>query len=169
MAASASTANTSIVTPTPASLRRLCRDTLPSILGATNGKRIMDTVAAVAETDRWNSFDRFHETTATLVDEYEQAGAVTEVMQVQTGGRIGTGRWIIQEAQDVHSATIDVIKPIRERVADYKQNPYSCIIDGLSTITSDGNMVKVVGWYDNEWAYSLRTLDLAAHIANNGK
>jgi len=133
MAASASTANTSIVTPTPASLRRLCRDTLPSILGATNGKRIMDTVAAVAETDRWNSFDRFHETTATLVDEYEQAGAVTEVMQVQTGGRIGTGRWIIQEAQDVHSATIDVIKPIRERVADYKQNPWHVVQWSSST------------------------------------
>ena len=50
--------------------------------------------------------------------------------------------------------------------SDYKQNPYSCIIDGLSTITLDGNMVKVVGWYDNEWAYSLRTLDLANHISN---
>ena len=48
--------------------------------------------------------------------------------------------------------------------SDYKQNPYSCIIDGLSTMTLSKNMVKVVGWYDNEWGYALRTVDLARYI-----
>ena len=48
--------------------------------------------------------------------------------------------------------------------SDYKQNPYSCIIDGLSTMTLSRNMVKVVGWYDNEWGYALRTVDLARYI-----
>ena len=47
---------------------------------------------------------------------------------------------------------------------DYKQNPYSCVIDGLSTMTLESNMVKVVGWYDNEWGYALRTADLAEYI-----
>lgn len=114
-------------TPTPASLRGLCRDVLPKILDATNGKRMLDTVAAIQETDQWNSFDRFHETTDTLVGFYESAGARAEVTQYQTGGRIGTGRWVIQQAQDVRSATIDVIKPFRERVADYKENPWHAV------------------------------------------
>ena len=47
---------------------------------------------------------------------------------------------------------------------DYKQNSYSCVIDGLSTMTLGANMVKVVGWYDNEWGYALRTADLAEYI-----
>ena len=51
---------------------------------------------------------------------------------------------------------------------DFKQNPSSCIIDGLSTIVMDGNMAKVVGWYDNEWGYSCRTADLTSFLADKG-
>lgn len=51
---------------------------------------------------------------------------------------------------------------------DIKQNPHSSIIDGLSTMSMDGNMVKVIGWYDNEWGYSCRTSDLCAFLADNG-
>lgn len=47
---------------------------------------------------------------------------------------------------------------------DYKQSPYSCVIDGLSTMTLGSNMIKVVGWYDNEWGYALRTADLAEYV-----
>ena len=52
--------------------------------------------------------------------------------------------------------------------SDFKQNPSSCIIDGLSTMVMDGNMAKVVGWYDNEWGYSCRTADLTYFIASKG-
>ena len=52
--------------------------------------------------------------------------------------------------------------------ADYNQNPHSCIIDGLSTMSLGDNLVKVVGWYDNEWGYSCRTADLAAFVAAKG-
>lgn len=45
---------------------------------------------------------------------------------------------------------------------DYNGNPHSSIIDALSTMVIDGNMAKVVAWYDNEWGYSNRVLDLAA-------
>ena len=45
--------------------------------------------------------------------------------------------------------------------SDYRESKYSCTIDGLSTITLDNNMAKVVGWYDNEWGYSCRTVELA--------
>ena len=52
--------------------------------------------------------------------------------------------------------------------SDYKGNPHSCIIDGLSTMVMADRMVKVMGWYDNEWGYSCRTTDLAALIAEKG-
>ena len=52
--------------------------------------------------------------------------------------------------------------------SDFIRNPHSCIIDGLSTMSMGGNLVKVVGWYDNEWGYSCRTADLAAFLADKG-
>ncbi len=52
--------------------------------------------------------------------------------------------------------------------SDFKQNPHSCIIDSLSTMSMGGNLVKVIGWYDNEWGYSCRTADLAAFLADKG-
>ena len=52
--------------------------------------------------------------------------------------------------------------------SDFKQNPHSCIIDSLSTMSMGGNMVKVIGWYDNEWGYSCRTADLAAFLVDKG-
>lgn len=50
---------------------------------------------------------------------------------------------------------------------DYKKDPHSSIIDGLSTMAM-GNMVKIVSWYDNEWGYSARVVDLAKYIAKQG-
>ncbi|HEY7876525.1 MAG TPA: type I glyceraldehyde-3-phosphate dehydrogenase [Actinomycetota bacterium] len=48
--------------------------------------------------------------------------------------------------------------------SDIVGNPHSCIIDGLSTM-ANGNMVKVLGWYDNEWGYSNRLVDLTELVA----
>jgi len=48
---------------------------------------------------------------------------------------------------------------------DYNGDAHSSIVDGLSTMVIDGNMVKVVAWYDNEWGYSCRVVDLAEYIA----
>ena len=44
--------------------------------------------------------------------------------------------------------------------SDFKQNPLSGIVDLLSTM-ADGNLVKVVAWYDNEWGYSNRLAEMA--------
>ena len=52
--------------------------------------------------------------------------------------------------------------------SDIKMNPHSCIFDAGSTLVMQGTMVKVLGWYDNEWGYSCRTSDLATFIANKG-
>lgn len=50
---------------------------------------------------------------------------------------------------------------------DYKGNPLSSIIDSDLTNVLGGNMVKVVAWYDNEWGYSARTVDMAVMIAKS--
>ena len=44
--------------------------------------------------------------------------------------------------------------------ADYIGNPHSCILDAKSTNVVDGTLVKVSGWYDNEWGYASRCVDL---------
>lgn len=48
--------------------------------------------------------------------------------------------------------------------SDYVGDDRSCIIDGASTMVGPENMVKVVAWYDNEWGYSCRVVDVAAVV-----
>ena len=51
---------------------------------------------------------------------------------------------------------------------DFKGNPHSCIFDSLSTMVMAGEMVKVLGWYDNEWGYACRTADLCVFLGEKG-
>jgi len=51
---------------------------------------------------------------------------------------------------------------------DYNGNPNSSIVDGLSTMIIDGKLAKVIAWYDNEWGYSCRIIDLIAYIGKRG-
>jgi glyceraldehyde 3-phosphate dehydrogenase len=51
---------------------------------------------------------------------------------------------------------------------DYNGSPASSTIDALSTMVMEGNMVKVVSWYDNESGYSHRVVDLVAYLASKG-
>jgi len=48
---------------------------------------------------------------------------------------------------------------------DFKGDERSSIIDGLSTMVTGENLLKVIAWYDNEWGYSCRVADLAAYMA----
>lgn len=50
---------------------------------------------------------------------------------------------------------------------DIVHNPHSCIFDSLITMVM-GNTVKIVGWYDNEWGYSNRVIDLVAKVHVSG-
>ena len=52
--------------------------------------------------------------------------------------------------------------------SDFNGNPHSSIVDSLLTMVIDGNQVKVVSWYDNEWGYSNRVVDLVAYIIEKG-
>lgn len=132
---------------TPRSITKFCKTVLPLLHKHTDGRRTLNDVAAIAETDRWNSFDRFHETTKTLVRRYTDAGAVAEVHPIQTGGRIGSGRWLIHEAADVRSATVDIVKPIRQRILDYRENPWHVV--QWSGATPRGGMVNELVVVDN--------------------
>ena len=65
----------------------------------------------------------------------------------------GTDHW-----RDVLEYTEDPIVS-----SDIVGNPHSCIIDGLSTM-ANGRQVKLIGWYDNEWGYSSRLVDLISKL-----
>ncbi|GEK34826.1 glyceraldehyde-3-phosphate dehydrogenase [Kurthia sibirica] len=51
---------------------------------------------------------------------------------------------------------------------DYNGNTASSTVDALSTMTLEGNLVKVLAWYDNESGYSTRVVDLAEYMAKQG-
>ncbi len=51
--------------------------------------------------------------------------------------------------------------------SDFCGNPHSSIIDAPSTRILDGELAKVLAWYDNEWGYANRVIDLVAHMAHH--
>jgi glyceraldehyde 3-phosphate dehydrogenase len=51
---------------------------------------------------------------------------------------------------------------------DMLHNPNSSIVDGQMTKVLGGNLLKVVAWYDNEWGYSCRVVDLVKFLADKG-
>jgi glyceraldehyde 3-phosphate dehydrogenase len=52
--------------------------------------------------------------------------------------------------------------------ADYARDTRSSIVDALSTMVTDGTLLKVYAWYDNEMAYACRMVDLACHMQKTG-
>lgn len=131
----------------PESVVNFCKTVLPLLNAKTDGKRVLEDVRAVVATDRWNSFDRFKETTEYLVSGYENSGAKAEVHTMRTGGSIGSGRWIIHKAADVRSATMDVIRPVKKRILDYRENPWHVI--QWSDATPPGGMENELAVVDS--------------------
>lgn len=52
--------------------------------------------------------------------------------------------------------------------SDYNGDPHSSIVDALSTMVIGDDLIKVVAWYDNEWGYSSRIIDLVEYMAGKG-
>jgi len=50
---------------------------------------------------------------------------------------------------------------------DFNGDPHSSIVDGLSTSVIEGRLAKVLAWYDNEWGFSCRVVDLIQHITKS--
>lgn len=80
--------------------------------------------------------------------------------------------------QDVNAALIeasendlvDILDYTEEPLVsmDFKGDPHSSIVDGLSTMVMGDNLVKVIAWYDNEWGYACRVADLTNYMAERG-
>ena len=81
-------------------------------------------------------------------------------------------------AQDVNGALIEASENELVEILDYteeplvsmdfKGDPHSAIVDGLSTMVIGDNLVKVIAWYDNEWGYACRVADLTNFMAERG-
>jgi glyceraldehyde 3-phosphate dehydrogenase len=97
--------------------------------------------------------------TVSIVDfvaEVEQATAVDEVNAAFKAAAAGPMKGILGYSEE----------PLVSM--DYKGDPRSSIVDGLSTMAIGGSLIKVLAWYDNEWAYSVRVVDLAKLMADKG-
>jgi glyceraldehyde 3-phosphate dehydrogenase len=51
---------------------------------------------------------------------------------------------------------------------DFRANPHSSIVDAPYTAVMDGDFVKILAWYDNEWGYSMRCVDLLRYLVKKG-
>jgi glyceraldehyde 3-phosphate dehydrogenase len=51
---------------------------------------------------------------------------------------------------------------------DFRGNPHSCLVDAAYTSVMDGDFVKILAWYDNEWGYSTRCVDLLRYLIERG-
>jgi glyceraldehyde 3-phosphate dehydrogenase len=73
-------------------------------------------------------------------------------------------------AQAAHGALAGILgyeeRPLVS--ADYARDTRSAIVDALSTLVTDGSMLKVYAWYDNEMGYACRMVDLACHMQAQG-
>ena len=86
----------------------------------------------------------------------EQGTTVEEVNQVFAAAAQGPMKGVLQYCAD----------PLVSR--DFNGNPHSCIFDATMTAVVDQQLVKAFGWYDNEWGYSNRVVDLIDYVAKKG-
>ncbi|MBX6362354.1 MAG: type I glyceraldehyde-3-phosphate dehydrogenase [Gemmatimonadetes bacterium] len=89
-----------------------------------------------------------------LVAEVERETTIEEVNQAFRDAAAGELKGILAVSEE----------PLVS--VDYTGNPSSSIVDLLSTMVIDGRLVKVMAWYDNEWGYSCRCVDLAVYMAS---
>lgn len=130
------------IIPTSTGAAKAVGQVIPSLNGRLHGMALRVPVSAGSITD--------------FVAELEQSVTVEEINESFRVAAEGTLKGILEYTED----------PIVS--SDIKMNPHSCILDAGSTMVLDGTMVKVLGWYDNEWGYSCRTADLASFIVDKG-
>jgi glyceraldehyde 3-phosphate dehydrogenase len=88
-----------------------------------------------------------------LVAELSKNTTVDEINAAMKKAAEGPMKGVLEYCEDPIVST-DVI-----------DNPHSSVFDSLSTAVMDGNFVKILSWYDNEWGYSSRTIDLVKKVA----
>ena len=91
-----------------------------------------------------------------LVVELQKATTAEEINAALKAAAEGELKGILQYCED----------PLVSK--DFNGNPHSSIVDAPSTMVIEGSMAKIVSWYDNEWGYSCRVVDLINYIAGKG-
>ena len=131
------------IIPTTTGAARAVGKVIPELKGKLNGFALRVPVADGSLVD--------------LVATLARSVTISEVNSVLKAAAEGKLKGIMEYSED----------PLVS--SDIIGNPHSAIVDSLSTMTmpaDGGRMVKVVAWYDNEWAYSVRTADLIAKLAS---
>ncbi|MCR8643358.1 type I glyceraldehyde-3-phosphate dehydrogenase [Paenibacillus sp. N1-5-1-14] len=130
------------IIPTTTGAAKAVSLVLPELKGKLNGMSMRVPTPNVSVTD--------------LVVELKQDVTVEEVNAALKAASEGSMKGILNYTEE----------PLVS--SDFNGDPASSTIDALTTMVIGGNMVKVVSWYDNEWGYSNRVLDLAAYVAKKG-
>ncbi|HEX2724179.1 MAG TPA: type I glyceraldehyde-3-phosphate dehydrogenase [Gemmatimonadaceae bacterium] len=111
---------------------------IPEVKGLIDGTSIRVPTPDVSFTD--------------LTVEVERPTTIDEVNAAFRGAAEGSLEGILQYTEE------ELVS------SDYIGNPHSCILDAKSTNVVDGTLVKVSGWYDNEWGYASRCVDMLRFI-----
>ncbi len=127
------------IIPTTTGAAKAVAKVLPELAGKLNGFALRVPTPTVSITD--------------LVCEIEKNTTVEEINEIFNQASENELKGILGYS-DVPLVSID-----------YKGDDRSTIVDGLSTMVIGGNMIKVAAWYDNEWGYSARVVDLTKYVA----
>jgi len=127
------------IIPTTTGAARAVGKVLPELAGRLNGMAFRVPTPNVSVVD--------------LVAEVSRSVTVEEVNSA------------LREASEGRLKGIMEYCPLPLVSKDFGGNAASCIVDAPSTMVMDGDMVKVIAWYDNEWGYSNRLADLARFMA----
>ena len=127
------------IIPTTTGAAKAVGKIIPDLKGKVNGIAIRVPVKCGSVTD--------------FVAELKKDTTVEEVNAAFKKAAAGPLKGILEYTED----------PIVS--SDIIDNPHSCIFDALSTMILEKRMIKVIGWYDNEWGYSNRVIDLLVMLA----
>jgi glyceraldehyde 3-phosphate dehydrogenase len=130
------------IIPTSTGAARVVGVVIPELKGKLNGIALRVPTATVSICD--------------FVADVRQKVTAAEVNQVFKVASEGPLKGIIEYCEE----------PLVS--VDFRGNPASAIFDAESTMILDNTMVKVLAWYDNEWGYSTRLVDLTAYIIGKG-
>lgn len=127
------------IIPTTTGAARAVSLVLPELEGKLNGMAIRVPTPNVSLVD--------------LVVELERPASVEKINEALKAASEGGLKGILAYSEE----------PLVSR--DYNGDPHSSTVDALSTMVIEEKMAKVLAWYDNEWGYSNRVVDLALYIA----
>jgi len=130
------------IVPTSTGAARVVGEVIPELKGKLNGIALRVPTPTVSICD--------------FVGDVSRKVTVEEVNRAFKSAAEGALRGILEYCEEPLVST------------DFKGNSASAIFDAESTMVIDGTMVKVLAWYDNEWGYSCRLVDLTAYIISKG-